>query len=121
MCALVITGALLVGDSLRGTLHQQAAARVGRVVAALVGGEHFFRSALAQDISNDAAPVLLLRGSASRGDGSARLNQVQVMGVDARFWALAPDGERRELQAGDVVVGLALDGRNRVPVYLASV
>jgi putative ABC transport system permease protein len=116
LCALVITGALLVGDSLRGTLHQQAAARVGRVVAALVGGEHFFRSALAQNISNDAAPVLFLRGSASKGDGSARLNQVQVMGVDARFWALAPDGERRELQAGDVVVSAALAQRLGVEV-----
>ena len=116
LCALVLTGALLVGDSLRGTLQQQAAARVGRVQAALVGGEHFFRSALAQEISNDAAPVLFLRGSASKGDGSARLNQVQVMGVDARFWALAPDGERRELQAGDVVVSGALAQRLGVEV-----
>ena len=116
LCALVLTGALLVGDSLRGTLQQHAAARVGRVVAALVGGEHFFRSALAQEISNDAAPVLFLRGSTSKGDGSARLNQVQVMGVDARFWALAPDGERRELQAGDVVVSAALAQRLGVEV-----
>ncbi len=116
LCALVLTGALLVGDSLRGTLQQQAAARVGRVEAALVGGEHFFRSALALELSNDAAPVLFLRGSASKGDGSARLNQVQVLGVDPRFWALSPDGERRELQPGDVVVSAALAQRLGVEV-----
>jgi len=111
LCAMVLTGSLLVGDSLKGTLRAQAQARVGRVESALVGGEHFFRSALAAEISNEAAPVLFLRGSASKADGSARLNQVQVLGVDARFWALSPGGDRRELQPGDAVVSSALAAR----------
>jgi len=111
LCAMVLTGSLLVGDSLKGTLRAQAQARVGRVESALLGGEHFFRSALAAEISNEAAPVLLLRGSASKADGSARLNQVQVLGVDARFWALSLEGDRRELQPGDAVVSSALAER----------
>lgn len=111
LCAMVLTGSLLVGDSLKGTLHAQAQARVGRVVSALVGGEHFFRGALAAEISSDAAPVLFLTGSASKADGSARLNQIQVLGVDARFWALSPEGDRRELQPGDAVVSSALAAR----------
>lgn len=111
LCAMVLTGSLLVGDSLKGTLNAQAQARVGRVESALVGGEHFFRGALAGEISNEAAPVLFLRGSASKADGSARLNQVQVLGVDPRFWALAPEGDRRELQPGDAVVSAALAAR----------
>jgi putative ABC transport system permease protein len=116
LCAMVLTGALLVGDSLRGTLREQAEARVGQAQSALVGGEHLFRSALASEISSDAAAVLFLRGSAGKSDGSARLNQVQVLGVDARFWALAPDGERRELQPGDAVVSAALAQRMGVAV-----
>ncbi len=111
LCSMVLTGSLLIGDSLRGTLQEQAAARVGRVNSALVGGEHFFRSALAGEVSSEAAPVLLLRGSATKADGSARLNQVQILGVDSRFWALAPTSDRRELQPGDCVVSAALATR----------
>jgi ABC-type lipoprotein release transport system permease subunit len=111
LCAMVLVGSLLVGDSLRGTLRDQARARTGAVLSALVGGERMFRSALAGEIGSDVAPVLFLRGSSSRADGSARLNQVQVIGVDPRFWALAPRGERQELQPGDAVVSRALATR----------
>ncbi len=111
LCAMVIVGSLLVGDSLRGTLHAQAKARVGRVRSALVGGERFFRAALAAEAGADAAPVILLRGSASHADGSARLNQVQILGVDSRFWALSLEGDRRELQPGDAVLSRALAAR----------
>jgi hypothetical protein len=82
LCAMVLVGSLLVGDSLRGTLRDQARSRTGSVLSALVGGERTFRTALAAEIAADVSPVLLLRGSASRADGSARLNQVQVLGVD---------------------------------------
>jgi putative ABC transport system permease protein len=111
LCAMVLVGSLLVGDSLRGTLRDQARARTGSVLSALLGGDRMFRSALAGEVSADVAPVLLLRGSASRADASARLNQVQVVGVDPRFWALASHGERQELQPGDAVVSRALASR----------
>jgi putative ABC transport system permease protein len=111
LCAMVLVGSLLVGDSLRGTLRDQARSRTGSVLSALVGGERMFRTALAAEIAADVSPVLLLRGSASRADGSARLNQVQVLGVDPRFWALAQRGERQELQPGDAVVSKALAAR----------
>lgn len=111
LCAMVLVGSLLVGDSLRGTLRDQARARTGSVLSALLGNDRMFRSALAGEVAADVAPVLLLRGSASRADASARLNQVQVVGVDPRFWALAPHGERQELQPGDAVVSRALASR----------
>ena len=91
-------------------------ARVGRAESALVGGELFFRSALADAVSVETAPLLFLRGSAGKGDGSARVNQVQVLGVDSRFWAMAPDGERRELQPGDAVLSAVLANRLGVGV-----
>jgi putative ABC transport system permease protein len=90
LAAMVLTGSLLVGDSVKATLRRQAELRVGKAKTALVGGDHFFRSALADDLGNGAAPALLLRGSVTRSDGAARVNQAQVLGVDARFFALAP-------------------------------
>ena len=90
LAAMVLTGSLLVGDSVKGTLRRQAELRIGNVTSALVGGDRFFRAQLADDLGSDGAPILFLRGSAARSDGAARVNQAQVLGVDRRFWALAP-------------------------------
>src|SRR5687767_2717273 len=88
--AMVLIGALLVGDSVKATLKHQALLRVGKADAALISGDRFFREQLAGDLGSEIAPALFLRGSVSRADGSARLNQAQVLGVDARFWKFAP-------------------------------
>ncbi|MES2570061.1 MAG: ABC transporter permease, partial [Verrucomicrobiota bacterium] len=86
--ALVLTGSLLVGDSVKATLRRQAELRIGLVDAALAGSDRFFRDQLATEV--DAAPVLLLRGSIAKADGSGRVNQAQVLGVEERFWQLGP-------------------------------
>ena len=54
------------------------------------GGDRFFRAALADELGGGAAPALMLRGSVARPDGASRVNQAQVLGVDARFWQMAP-------------------------------
>ena len=51
----VLVGALAVGDSVRFTLGQRAAARVGAVDAAIAGGDRFFRSALADELAGGEA------------------------------------------------------------------
>lgn len=88
----VLTGSLVVGDSVRFTLKQLALARLGRVTQALTLPDHFFRDRLADDLaaklSSPVAPVLMLRGSVALPDGRARANDVQVLGVDERFWQL---------------------------------
>ncbi|MDD5261318.1 MAG: ABC transporter permease [Methylacidiphilales bacterium] len=90
-CA-ILTGALVVGDSVRFTLDQLVPARLGHVTQALTLPEHFFRVQLADDLASEikssVAPVLLVRGSATLPDGRARANDVQVLGVDERFWQL---------------------------------
>jgi hypothetical protein len=91
LASMVLVGSLLVGDSVRATLRQQALQRVGSAEAALTAGDRFFRAALADDTGQGAAPVLMVPGSAARTDGSARINQAQVLGVDARFWEFAPE------------------------------
>lgn len=91
-CA-VLTGALLVGDSVRHSLRMLALARLGGAHLALSAPNRFFRAALAdqlgQDLDAPAAPALRLRGVASAPDTRLRANNVQVLGVDRRFWALA--------------------------------
>jgi len=88
----VLVGALGVGDSVRATLKHLALARLGRTEFALEARDRFFRSDLAagveRKIRTSVAPVLLLRGSVSNEDGSARVNNVQVVGVDERCWRM---------------------------------
>ncbi len=88
--AMVLTGSLLVGDSVKATLVQQARLRVGRVESVMAGGDRFFRETLAWAVGG--VPVLLLNGSVSRVDAAARVNQAQVLGVPEAFWSLSPAG-----------------------------
>ncbi|MCZ7647763.1 MAG: ABC transporter permease [Planctomycetota bacterium] len=112
----VLVGALLVGDSVRYTLREMAAARLGGVRLALPGGERTFRAELAEDFAHAAggraAPVLMLSGTAARADGASRANRVQVLGIEPRFWAL---GGGRDPLAGappdSVVLNERLAGR----------
>ncbi len=83
----VLIGALLVGDSVRGSLRDMALARLGKIEAAMATGDRLFRAELA--ISLNAAPVLALPGTANSADGSRRANRVHVVGVDENFWKLA--------------------------------
>jgi ABC-type lipoprotein release transport system permease subunit len=90
----VLVGALAVGDCVRESLQDMALARLGRICFALPGKDRLFREALADDlrpaISNSlAAAALQLPCTAAGGDGSARANHAQILGVDDRFWALA--------------------------------
>jgi putative ABC transport system permease protein len=101
----VLTGALLVGDSVRGSLRAMALARLGKIDTALASGDRLFRSALAQDLKRElggeVVAALQVLGSASIPDSSARANQVQVIGVQESFWKLA--NKSLPAHAGDAV------------------
>jgi hypothetical protein len=84
----VLTGALLVGDSVRGSLRELTLDRLGRIDLALVG-ERFFREELAADLRAQglpaAAPAILLEGAATHGESGARASGVAIVGVEAAF------------------------------------
>lgn len=91
----VLTGALLVGDSLRGSLRALTLDRLGWVEQALTSNR-FFRAALAQDLGVEkAASLLILHGSATvpqeEDKNPPRAGQVVVIGADARFWGAATE------------------------------
>jgi ABC-type lipoprotein release transport system permease subunit len=109
VASAVLVGALAVGDSVRGSLQDMALARIGRIDFALAATDHFFRAALADDmrsgISNGlAAAVLQLPGTAAAPDESARANQVQVLGIDEHFNALAQDPSGLVFPQPDAVI-----------------
>jgi ABC-type antimicrobial peptide transport system permease subunit len=91
----VLTGALLVGDSLRGSLTEIAETRLGTVEHAVIGGG-FFRQALSKKLeersSAPVAPIILLRGSATHAESGARASKLQIVGVNEGFSRLYPAG-----------------------------
>ncbi len=90
-CA-IISGSLVVGDSVKESLLRNAHARISGVDSVLVGGDRFFSAALADRVGHGVAPILQVEGTVStRGRGS-RLNSVQIIGVEERFWAMSVDG-----------------------------
>ncbi|QDT75033.1 FtsX-like permease family protein [Lacipirellula limnantheis] len=103
----VITGALLVGDSMRGSLRDLALGSLGRIDQVLVA-EHPFRQAglLADDVRVEAAPLLLTQGSAlyRGGDGEVRrAAQLQVLGVNDQFWKLAEPPMTPPIERGNQI------------------
>ena len=99
----VLTGSLIVGDSVRASLRDLTLERLGRVDCALVAAR-LFREQLAADL--DAAPAILLRGSAMTDN--ARAGQVNVLGVDGRFWKLADHPPATLPREGEVLLNETL-------------
>jgi hypothetical protein len=84
---------LVVGDSVRESLHDLAMARLGRVDIALPGGDRFFGDDLAARFSkstgSEAAAIIQLSGTAANAEETLRVNQAQILGVTPDFWKLA--------------------------------
>jgi putative ABC transport system permease protein len=103
----VITGALLVGDSMRGSLRDLALGSLGRIDSVLIA-EHPFRQTglLAKKEDAEAAPLLLTQGSALFRDKSGevrRAAQLQVLGVTDEFWKLAEAPIKPPVERGNQV------------------
>ena len=106
LATAVISGALIVGDSVRGSLETLSLERLGGVDH-VVRGPRFFRQELAAELAEvwqadiaTVAPAILVTGSVQTGQStsatSRRAGHVEVYGVDAAFWKLAgvePPGE----------------------------
>ncbi len=93
VCGAVLAGALLVGDSVRGSLRDLTLDRLGAVDLALAA-DRFFRAELAEELAADPdfaagferiVPAIMLRGNITHGESRSRASQVNVFGVDDRF------------------------------------
>ncbi|MFC2103891.1 FtsX-like permease family protein [Bacteroidota bacterium] len=89
----VLTGALIVGDSIKFSLKQIVNARLGNIKFAMQTGDRFVRSELAYDISSDlniaTSPMLNLNGIAINTESNLRINKAHIYGIDQSFWELS--------------------------------
>ena len=114
----VLTGALLVGDSVSGTLQRTARLRLGGTSTAMATGDNFFRAELGNELAGElgaeVATAIQLPGVGEHGDDSTRrAGNVNVLGVVGAFWKLSPDrgAGAPELKDGQVAINEPLAAR----------
>ncbi|MEN8155492.1 MAG: ABC transporter permease [Bacteroidota bacterium] len=104
----VITGALMVGDSVKYSLNQIVEQRLGEVTHVLKAGERYFTTGLAekveQELSIPVASLLLQEGSAVAGGGKLRINNLRVYGVDGAFDRMAGLHRFYSTLSGDSII-----------------
>jgi ABC-type lipoprotein release transport system permease subunit len=115
----VLGGALLVGDSVRGSLRDLVLNRLGRTDQVVVSSG-FFREALAADIAADSAftasfesvaPLIIVEAVVGDQVTGRRVSRVPVYGVDERFWrfhGISRPGWDRGSDRRDALVSAAL-------------
>ena len=90
----VLAGALLVGDSVRGSLRDLLLGRLGKTDQVVVSTT-LFREQLAQDLASHpeftsgfsaSTPLLMMQGTVTAQNEGRRVAQARVYGVDDRFW-----------------------------------
>ncbi|HEV2828378.1 MAG TPA: ABC transporter permease [Pyrinomonadaceae bacterium] len=91
----VLSGALLVGDSVRASLRDLVVQRLGQTDH-VITSTGFFRDQLANDIQSDsqfaaagfdaACPLIALQGTVTHEPSKRIASSIKVYGVDERFW-----------------------------------
>src|SRR5687768_13705635 len=109
----VLTGALLVGDSMRGSLRELTLERLGNISSILVT-DRFFRPELADELSTNeqfkqhfdqAVPAMLLQGTLSSTHDQPNIaGRVTIVGSNERFWTLGTGGPSKQSGSGEVVL-----------------
>jgi ABC-type antimicrobial peptide transport system permease subunit len=92
--SMVLTGTLIVGDSVEYSLEKTAELRLGNVGYAFYGLDRYFRSNLASELQEEigipVSAVMQLDGFGSSAGGELRLNDIHVQGIDNSFLKMTP-------------------------------
>ena len=115
----VLAGALIVGDSMRGSLRNITLERLGSIQHALIA-DHFFKP----DILNQqhAVPAILLNGTVVAAETETRASKVNVYGADDTFFSLWKDNAAPNLSRAtdkpfaDIVINEALQNELKVQI-----
>lgn len=100
---VVITGGLIVGDSVTYSLQKIALNRLGSTTQTLTSGDRFFTTELAE--STGGVPMLQLEGTAVADGGTYRLNKVQVFGINKMFNRVAGFAMTDSVEGTKVAIG----------------
>ena len=116
---MVLTGSLIIGDSVRYSLQQATFYRLGETTHLVSVTERYFRQEMAAEIEADntgikATPILLLEGIAVADGGQKRVNKVQIVGVNPDFEEISKTSIFAELEKNEIAISKNLSERLQV-------
>ncbi len=104
----VLTGALMVGDSVKYSLNRIVEHRLGNITHVLKAGDRYFTQELAERVESQlqvpVSSILLQEGSAVADGGARRINHIQVLGVETTFDSVAGIQDYYSTLSGDSVI-----------------
>ncbi|MSO21971.1 MAG: ABC transporter permease [Acidobacteria bacterium] len=114
----VLAGALLVGDSVRGSLKDLFLGRLGRA-SFVFSASHFFSEDFPRRIEHqpaflkrfkDLCPLIVTQGVVTHQENRRRASEVRVYGIDERFWGFhnQPAGAAFEISSREALVSQPL-------------
>jgi ABC-type lipoprotein release transport system permease subunit len=112
----VLTGALVVGDSVEYSLNRIVENRLGEISHVMKAGDRYFTRELSHRVGSQlqvpVSSLLLQEGSAVADGGTRRVNNVQVLGVEPSFDRLAGlDSYYSQLSGDSVIISRNLANR----------
>ncbi len=115
----VLAGALIVGDSMRGSLRDITLGRLGSIQHALIA-DHFFKPEILN--RQKMVPTILLNGTVVAAEAETRASKVNVYGVDDTFFRLWKNSAAPNLSSGsnkpfaDIVINETLQNELKVQI-----
>jgi len=115
----VLAGALIVGDSMRGSLRDITLERLGAIQHALIA-DHFFKPELLN--RQNMVPAILLNGTVVAAETETRASKVNIYGVENTFFSLWEDHTVPNLNSAtgspfsDIVINEALQNELKVQI-----
>ncbi len=119
-----ISGAMIVGDSVRASLRQMTLDRLGQIDQAIRPGRFFREDLSAELMQHDpaiaqAAPALMMPGTLEferSPNDKHRAGQIMVTGCDERLWGLLEHGDIPAPKPGTIVLNERVAGNLSVKV-----
>lgn len=112
----VLTGALMVGDSVEYSLNRIVELRLGQVTHVIRAGDRYFTDSLPDRVREETglpvSPVLLQEGIAVADGGRLRVNQINITGIDRSFDHMAgTSGYYGSLEGDSIIISRNLANR----------
>ncbi len=93
LSSAILSGALIIGDSVKISLKELVSKRLGNFHYALQTGDRFVTDTLAERLEDvmkiKNSSVLFLQGISINQSENKRVNKVNVIGVDKKFWEIS--------------------------------
>ena len=115
----VLTGSLIIGDSVRHSLEQSTFSRLGNTTHLVSVTDRYFRQEMANEMETaktalKVTPILQLEGMAVAGGGEFRVNKVQINGIRNDFSKMAGTGLFDSLQNNEIAISTNLAERLQI-------